>query len=102
MTCRRSHKGFNIKYDPYAHWTQCIPIKVAVYSVNHNKVDYVNSYSSIILTTTYHIMESNTKPQACADIVKALYLYLKNPALHASDLRMLDETNAEFYGPSER
>ena len=41
-------------------------------------------------------MESNTTLQACAGIVKAQYLYPKNPAQHAADLRML-ENHAKFF-----
>jgi hypothetical protein len=35
------------------------------------RVDYVNSYSSTLQTTPYHIMESKTTPQACEGVVKA-------------------------------
>ena len=38
------------------------------------RVDYVNTYSSILQTTSYHVMEFNTIPQACAGIVKAQYV----------------------------
>ena len=59
------------------------------------RVDYVNKYSSILQTTSYHIMESNTTPQACIGVVKDQFVFRKNPAQHAADLRML-ENNAEF------
>ena len=39
-----------------------------------SSADYVNTYSSILQTTSYHVMESNTTPQACAGIVKAQYV----------------------------
>jgi len=127
VTCRRSRKGFNIKFNPDTHWS-CSFYKVLdllQLSDGRNKVllnrddqagfrldttythkgrgtlchdeeittrvDYVNSYSSTLQTTSYHIMESNTTPQACAGIVKANYLYSKNPSQHAADLRILED-----------
>ena len=131
VTCRSLRKGFNIKYNPDAHWSGAFHKALDVLQVadGRNKVlinrddqagfrldttythkgrgvhceemetttrvDYVNSYSSILQTTSYHIMESNTTPQACAGIVKAQYLYPKNPAQHAADLRMLENHASE-------
>lgn len=131
VTCRRSRKGFNIKYNPDAHWSCAFykALDVLQLADGRNKVlinrddqagfrldttythkgrgvlseemetttrvDYVNTYSSILQTSSYHIMESNTTPQACAGIVKAQYVYPKNPAQHAADMRML-ENHSEF------
>lgn len=131
VTCRRSRKGFSIKYNPDAHWSCAFYKSLDVLQladarnkvlINRDdqagfrldttythkgrgvlseemetttRVDYVNTYSSILQTTSYHIMESNTTPQACAGIVKAQYVYPKNPAQHAADLRML-ENHPEF------
>ena len=59
------------------------------------RVDYVNAYSSVLQTSSYHIMETKTMPQACVGVVKASFVYPKNPSQHASDLRML-EKHLEF------
>ena len=131
VTCRRSRKGFNVKYNPDAHWSTSFYKALDVLQladgcnkvlINRDdqagfrldttythkgrgvlceemetttRVDYVNTYSSILQTTSYHVMESNTTPQACAGIVKAQYVYPKNPAQHAADMRML-ENHFEF------
>ena len=106
VMCRRSRKGFNVKYNPDAHWNCAFykELDVLQLSDGRNKVlinrddqaefrldttythkgrgvscegaetttrvDYVNKYSSILQTTSYHIMESNTTPQACIGVVK--------------------------------
>lgn len=131
VTCRRSRKGFNVKYNPDAHWNCSFYKLLDVLQLSDGcnkvllnrddqagfrldttythkgrgvlseevetttRVDYVNKYSSILQTSSYHIMESNTTPQACAGIVKAQYIFEKNPSQHAADLRML-ESKDEF------
>lgn len=54
------------------------------------RVDYVNKYSSILQTTSYHIMESEITPQAFAGVIKAQFLFPKNPSHHAVDLLMVE------------
>ena len=56
-------------------------------------VDYINKYSSILQTTSYHIMESNTTPQACIGVVKDQVNFQKNPAQHAADLKILENND---------
>ena len=120
MTCRRSHKGFNIKYNPYAHSSGALykawdVLRLAddrnkvlinrddqagfrldtVYTHKGHSVlceemetttrfDYVSSHSSIFQTTLYHVMESNTTPQAFAGIVNAI-LKIQHCMLHISE-----------------
>lgn len=57
--------------------------------------DYVNRYPSILQTTSYNFMGTDTTGELCAGIVKAAKIYPKNPAQHYSDLQMLS-TVEEF------
>lgn len=53
--------------------------------------DYVNRYTSILQTTSYHFSKTNTTGQLCAGIVKPTGIYPKNPAQHMVDLQLLEE-----------
>ena len=52
------------------------------------RTDYVNKYPSIIQTTSYNFTKTNTTPEVCVGVVKAVQ---KNPAQHYSDLLMLSQ-----------
>ena len=62
--------------------------------------DYVNPYPSIIQTTSYNFTKTETTPEVCVGVVKAVPLHSKNPAQHAADLEMLtrrEELHDAFY-----
>ena len=52
--------------------------------------DYVNSYPSILQTTSYNFTATSNTPELCAGVVKAAGVYKKNPAQHFADLCMLE------------
>ena len=52
--------------------------------------DYVNSYPSVLQTTSYNFTGTKTTGEICADIVKGSGVYPKNAAQHAADLAMLE------------
>lgn len=54
------------------------------------RTDFVNSYKSVIQTTSYLFMETQTTPVGCCGIVKPHFTYQKNPAQHMADLEMLE------------
>ena len=61
--------------------------------------DYVNKYKSILQITNYNLNGTKTTGELCAGVVKAHGIYLKNPAQHAADLKMLlrkDELQPAF------
>lgn len=65
--------------------------------------DYVNKYQSVLQTTCYNFTGSDTTPELCAGVVKAQPLFLKNPAQHAADLKLLqekDDLKLAFLHPS--
>ena len=51
--------------------------------------DYVNRYPSTLQTTSYNFTGTENTPERCVGVVKAVPLFLKNPAQHASDFNML-------------
>lgn len=51
--------------------------------------DYVNRYPSTLQTTSYNFTGTQTTPEQCVGVVKAVPLFPKNPAQHASDFNML-------------
>ncbi len=131
VTCRRARKGFNVKYNPDAHWStafyrnldfiqlQSGENKVVINRddqagfrldttfTHHNKksislsggptltarTDFVNSYPSILQTTSYLFMETKTTPAECIAVVKPHFVFQKNPAQHAADMLMLQKQN---------
>ena len=52
--------------------------------------DYVNSYPSVLQTTSYNFTATKTTGEICAGIVKGAGIYPKNAAQHAADLTMLE------------
>ena len=64
--------------------------------------DYVNSYPSLLQTTSYNFTRTNTTGEVCAGIVKGAGVYPKNAAQHAADLERLESeasVNAIFLNP---
>ncbi|CAB3988493.1 Chromatin modification-related YNG2 [Paramuricea clavata] len=53
------------------------------------RTDFVNKYSSILQTTSYMFMGTDTTPEVCVGVVKPTMLYEKNPNQHAADFVML-------------
>lgn len=53
------------------------------------RTDFVNSYPSVIQTTSYLFMETETSKQACVGVVKPHFNFPKNAAQHAADLEFL-------------
>jgi len=56
--------------------------------------DYVNPYTSILQTTSYNFLATETIGEVCAGVVKAAGVYLKNPSQHSADLDMLEEESS--------
>ena len=54
------------------------------------RTDFVNSYSSLLQTTSYLFMESDTTEKACVGLVKPHFMFQKNPTQHFIDLEMLE------------
>ena len=54
--------------------------------------DFVHPYTSILQTTSYNFSRTKTTSELCAGVVKPTGLFCKNPAQHAADLDMLDDT----------
>ena len=51
----------------------------------------MNKYPSQLQVTSYNFSKTKTTPELCGGVVKASFVYPKNPAQHASDLDMLEE-----------
>ena len=51
--------------------------------------DYVNSYPSLLQTTSYHFSATKTTGVICAGVVKGAGVFEKNAAQHTADLSML-------------
>ena len=67
--------------------------------------DFVNSYPSILQTTSYHFHGTATTAELCAGVVKGAGVYPKNPAQHMSDFEMLEksgELEAAFLNSSTK
>lgn len=56
------------------------------------RTDFVNDYPSVIQTTSYLFMETDTSKQACVGVVKPHFTYPKNAAQHAADLELLQNS----------
>ena len=54
--------------------------------------DYINSYPSILQTTSYLFSKTETTGEVFVGIVKGSGVYPKNPAQHMQDLEMLEES----------
>ena len=59
--------------------------------VHTTYTDYMNKYPSQLQVTSYNFSKTKTTPELCAGIVKASFIYPKNPAQHSADLHMLEE-----------
>ena len=51
--------------------------------------DFVNSYPSLLHTTSYNFSKTQTSGEICVGVVKGAGAFPKNPAQHAADLQML-------------
>ena len=60
--------------------------------------DYVNSYPSLLQTTSYNFTGTKTTSEICAGVVKGAGVFEKNAAQHAADLSMLQ--NADGISPA--
>ena len=54
------------------------------------RIDFVNSYSSLLQTTSSLFMASDTTEKACVGVVKPHFTFQKNPTQHFIDLEMLE------------
>ena len=64
--------------------------------------DYVNPYTLILQTTSYHFTATDTTAEMCAGIVKAAGVFPKNPSQHCADLETLEitvEVKPMFFKP---
>ena len=55
--------------------------------------DYVNRYPSLLHVTCYNFTGTATTGELCAGVVKASGITQKNPAQHACDIEMLEQTS---------
>ena len=51
----------------------------------------MNKYNSTLQTTSYDFSQTDTTPESCVGVVKAIPLHKKNPTQHISDLWMLSK-----------
>ena len=56
------------------------------------RTDFVNSYPSLLQTTSYNFSATQTTGLLCAGVVKGSGVFPKNPAQHATDYEMLEKT----------
>ena len=71
--------------------------------VHTTYTDYMNKYPSQLQVTSYNFSKTKTTPEQCAGVVKASFIYQKNPAQHSADLDMLEEAEelkGAFVNPS--
>ncbi|CAB4016500.1 Hypothetical predicted protein [Paramuricea clavata] len=54
------------------------------------RTDFVNKYPSLLQTTSYLFLDSETTEKACVGIVKPHFTYDKTPTQHYIDLNMLE------------
>ena len=57
------------------------------------RTDVVNAYPSILQTSSYMFMETNTTPPTCIAVVKPHFVFKKNAGQHAADFNMISESN---------
>ena len=53
------------------------------------RTDYVNNHPSVLQTASYNFTQTNTTPEVCVGVVKAVPIHKKNPTQHFSDLLIL-------------
>ena len=63
--------------------------------VHTTYTDYMNKYPSQLQVTSYNFSKTKTTPELCAGIVKASFIYPKNPAQHSGE-----ELKQAFINPS--
>lgn len=51
--------------------------------------DFINPYQSVLQTTNYNFIATDTTDEVCVGVVKAQPLHSKCPAQHIEDLNML-------------
>ena len=70
--------------------------------VHTTYTDYMNNYPSQLQVTFYIFSKTKATPKLCTGIVKASFIYPKNPAHHSADLDMLEkrELKRAFVNPS--
>ena len=83
---RDDASGFHL--DTLATHRQYTSPVVAGSEVLTTHTDYVNPYPSVLQTSSYNFPRIHTTPEICAGVVKAVPLYHKNPAQHASDFNV--------------
>lgn len=55
--------------------------------------DYVNKYSSVLQTSSYLFMGTETTLEQCAGVVKPHYVFEKTPSQHAADFKMVKSSS---------
>jgi hypothetical protein len=102
ITCRKSRKGFSIKFNPDAHYSTAMYHSLGYLYFSTvlepeltTQTDYLNKYTALLQVSSYMFMGTGTTSEVCCGVVKAHTIYGKKPAQHAADLRMLEE-NPEF------
>ena len=53
------------------------------------RTDFVNKYSSVLQTTSYMFMGTDTTEEVCVGVVKPQKIFEKNPGQHAADFVMM-------------
>ena len=73
-----------------SHATLCISGKESLTT----RTDYVNSYPSVLQTTSYNFPATANTGEICAGVVKAPGLFEKGPPQHMADLKMVEKQEA--------
>lgn len=73
-----------------SHATLCISGKESLTT----RTDYVNSYPSVLQTTSYNFPATAKTGEICAGVVKAPGLFEKDPPQHMADLKMVEKQEA--------
>lgn len=73
-----------------SHATLCISGKESLTT----RTDYVNSYPSVLQTTSYNFPATAKTGEICAGVVKAPGLFEKGPPQHMADLKMVEKQEA--------
>ena len=83
------------------HKLHCTPV-VQGKEILTTRTVYVNSYPSLLQTTSYNFTRTKTTGEVCAGVVKGKGVFLKNAAQHAADLTFLEDessVNSIFINP---
>ena len=113
VTCRKSRKEFSVKLNPDAHWSsddqagfrldttfthrqgKCLTLENAPSLTT--RTDFMNPYSSLLQTTSYLFMKSDTTEKACAGVVKPHFNFPKNATQLIIDLEMLESRMPNYF-----